>query len=129
MRKNLNNIKILPFQSDEMFPYSLAAADVGVVVLDNRVSSGSVPSKTYNLMRSSKPILYIASQESELYIYSEKFNNGKCFDNSKVHEISEFILSLKSDKNYYELLSQNSLEASKKFQRSNAKIFVKNHLN
>jgi glycosyltransferase involved in cell wall biosynthesis len=127
--KKLNNIEILPFQSDEMFPYSLAAADVGVVVLDNRVSSGSVPSKTYNLMRASKPILYIASQESELYIYSEKFNNGKCFDNSNIDAISEFLLSLKSNKKYYELLSQNSLTASKFFQRSNAKTFVTNHLN
>src|SRR5690606_34843304 len=48
--KNLANCQFLPFQSDEMFPYSLSAADVGVVILDPRISQGSVPSKTYNLM-------------------------------------------------------------------------------
>ena len=49
-KKNLSNCFFLPFQSDYMFPYSLSAADVGVVILDETTSKGSVPSKSYNLM-------------------------------------------------------------------------------
>lgn len=126
--KGISNIQFLPFQSDEMFPFSLSAADVGVVVLDDRVSKGSVPSKTYNLMRAGKPILYIASQESELYIYAQKYNNGKCFNSNAITDISEFILKLKNDTKYYQLLSENSKNASSLFDRSNARKFVESYL-
>ena len=60
--KNLPNCVFLPFQTDDMFPYSLSAADVGVVILDETTSKGSVPSKSYNLMSYGIPSLYIASR-------------------------------------------------------------------
>ena len=49
--KKLPNCTFLPFQTDEMFPFSLSAADLGIVILDELTSKGSVPSKSYNLMR------------------------------------------------------------------------------
>ncbi len=49
-QRGLDNVQMLPFQSDEMFPYSLSAADLGVVILHESVGRGSVPSKAYNLM-------------------------------------------------------------------------------
>ena len=57
--RGLKNVQMLPFQSDEMFPHSLSAADLGVVMLDERVGRGSVPSKAYNLMSFGIPALYV----------------------------------------------------------------------
>ena len=60
---NLDNCQMLPFQPDDVLPYSLACADLGVVVLDEKTSKVSIPSKTYNLMAVGVPLLCIASEE------------------------------------------------------------------
>ena len=62
--KKLPNCTFLPFQSDEMFPFSLSAADLGIVILDELTSKGSVLSKSYNLMSYGIPSVYIAGQDS-----------------------------------------------------------------
>lgn len=124
----LPNCVLLPFQSDEMFPHSLSAADVGVVILDDKTAQGSVPSKTYNLMTAAKPIIYIASAESELKDYAEKFKNGVCIHSSKVQEIADFVLKVADNIDYYKKLSENSLEASSHFNRENAAKLVEDYL-
>ena len=120
----LENCQLLPFQSDDLFPHSLSAANLGVVVLDDKTSKGSVPSKTYNLMTAAKPIIYIASKESELYDYAERYKNGKCFHSSEISKIAEFITQVAADQRQYEQLSDNSLLASKDFTRANAMKLV-----
>src|SRR5690554_4223019 len=88
--KDLPNCSFLPFQSDDMFPFSLSAADVGVVILDETTSKGSVPSKSYNLMSYGIPALYIASQDSQLHLYAEKYKHAACFTKNEKHEIVAF---------------------------------------
>lgn len=115
----LQNCKVLPFQPDNVFPYSLSAADLGVVILDNKTSKGSIPNKAYNLMTAGKPILYIASPDSELKIYAERYNNGKCFDDSELEKIAEFILKMSEDEELVRQYKRNSLHASLDFTRKN----------
>jgi glycosyltransferase involved in cell wall biosynthesis len=120
----LNNCKVLPFQADHVFPYSLSAADMGVVILDSRTSQGSIPNKAYNLMAAGQPILYIASKESELNIYAHKYANGKCFDAKDLNEIASFIKELSEDVDLQLHYKRNSLKASGDFSRKNAGIIV-----
>ncbi len=127
-QKRLKNCQWLPFQSDEMFPYSLAAADLGVVILDDRTSQGSVPSKTYNLMTVGKPILYLASKDSELFDYAINYKNGACFHSSELDSIAVFIKELSLSKDRQQLLSKNSLHAANDFKRSNAALLVNEYL-
>ena len=126
--KKLPNCQFLPFQSDEMFPYSLSAADLGVVILDEVASKGSVPSKSYNLMSYGIPSLYIASEDSELYDYTVEYNHAKCVDYNKLDEAKDFILYLKGNNETYQRYSDNALEASKNFRRSNADKIVEYYL-
>jgi hypothetical protein len=126
--KNLENCQFLPFQSDEMFPYSLSAADLGVVILDDLTSKGSVPSKSYNLMSYGIPSLYIAANDSELYDYSLKYRNAKCFDEQHLDEAVAFILELSRDKALYAEYGQNSLTAAEDYKRSNADQIVELYL-
>ena len=123
--RKLSNCQFLPFQSDEMFPYSLGAADLGIVVLDELTAKGSVPSKAYNLMSYGIPSLYIASEDSELNIYAQKFKHAKCFSEKELDKAVYFIENINTDKKYYSLLEGNNLKASENFKRSNASKFVK----
>lgn len=128
LERNLPNCLFLPFQPDEMFPFSLSAADVGVVILDEITSKGSVPSKSYNLMSYGIPSLYIASLDSQLKLYANKYKHAACFEKSQLHQAAEYLLRLKNDSMYYSQTSEASVKASKDFQRKNADLFVKKYL-
>ncbi len=127
-QRGLPNCQFLPFQSDEMFPFSLSAADLGVVILDESTSKGSVPSKSYNLMSYGIPSLYVASEDSELHDYAENYGHAKCVNHDKLDEAVEYILALKNDQNLHEKYSQNALTASLNYRRSNADQIVEYYL-
>jgi len=127
--KKLDNCQFLPFQSDEMFPYSLSTADLGVVILDKLTSKGSVPSKSYNLMSYGIPSLYIASVDSELHEYAQKFRHGKCFDETELDEAVHFVAELSRNEELQKELSENSEKAADNFKRDNADKLVDLYLN
>lgn len=127
--KGLSNCQFLPFQSDEMFPYSLSAADIGVVILDEVISKGSVPSKSYNLMSFGIPSLYIASDDSELHSYAQKYGHAKCLSHINLDEAVKFILKVKNDKKLMEQYVLNAVKASKNYRRSNADELVELYTN
>lgn len=126
--KNLPNCMFLPFQSDDMFPFSLSAADLGVVILDELTSKGSVPSKSYNLMSFGIPSLYIAGGDSELYNYAQKFNHGKCFSEHNLQEAATYILEISKNPELWKTTSERAVEASKNFRRNNADKFIELYL-
>jgi glycosyltransferase involved in cell wall biosynthesis len=127
-KRNLPNCMFLPFQSDEMFPFSLSASDLGVVILDEATSKGSVPSKSYNLMSCGIPSLYIVSEDSQLNLYACKYNNARSFTKNQIEDIADFILKLKSNAEFQKRLSENALTAAKDFTRDNADSFVKKYI-
>jgi len=126
--KKLLNCMFVPFQSDEMFPYSLSSADLGVVVLEELVSKGSVPSKSYNLMSYGIPSLYVSSKDSQLNIYAQEYGHAKCFTKQELQEIAAFIVSLSMDDNLRKQMSECALMAAQDFRRSNANKFVDAYL-
>lgn len=126
--RNLRNIQMLPFQSDEMFPNSLSAADLGVVILHDSVGRGSVPSKTYNLMSYGIPALYIAAADSELARYAGRYGHARCFVASELDEIADFVCQLADDKTMQSQMQGHAENASMDFRRSNADRFVESYL-
>jgi len=126
--KNLNNVQMLPFQSDEMFPYSLSAADLGVVILHEAVSRGSVPSKAYNLMSFGIPALYIAADDSELARYARDYGNAACFRADQLEEMGGFIRRLASGRSEHEAMMACAERAAGHFRIGNADLFVSSYL-
>ena len=126
--RDLGNVQLLPFQSDKMFPFSLSAADLGVVILHESVGRGSVPSKTYNLMSFGIPALYIAALDSELARYCEKYEHARCFSANQLDDVAEFIRSLAADQAQYEHMQLSAERAASDFRRSNADRFVQGYL-
>jgi colanic acid biosynthesis glycosyl transferase WcaI len=64
--KNLNNVLFLPYQPREVFAEMLAAADMGLVTLNPGACLSSLPSKTFNVMASGRPILAVTPPEGEV---------------------------------------------------------------
>lgn len=126
--QGLANCVLLPFQPDPLLKYSLAAADLGVVILDENVAHVSVPSKIYNLMAVGAPLMGIAPPGSELSLLTQKYGNGKTFRKDDVAGMVEFILDLNKNSQKLDCLRQKSLEAARDFTRRNAKRYLEEHL-
>ena len=118
------NIQMLPFQSDEMFPHSLSAADLGVVTLNERVSQGSVPSKAFNLMAQGIPSLYVAASDSQLARYAQQFGHARCHAPDQMDQIARFVEQLAGDSNLQRRMSEAAVKASGAFTRKNADRFA-----
>jgi hypothetical protein len=106
----------------------LAAADLSVVLIEDKVANVSIPSKVYNLMAVGSPILSISPGTSEINKMVTKYKNGRNFENNDIKGITEFILSMKNSPAMLEEFKKNSLTASKEFTSANANKFLIDYL-
>ena len=124
-QKNLDNCRFMTWQSPDILPYSLSAADLGVVTLNDTTAQLSVPSKTYNLMAAGVALLSIAPETSALAQLIQDHKNGRNFNAGQTMEIVDFILQCRNNRKELSVMSENSLKASKKYTYSNAELYLK----
>ena len=74
------------------------------------------------------PSLYIASADSQLQLYADKYGHAKCFTKSELEDAGKFILELSENKEMTSAMSKKAVEASKDFRRENADAFVEKYL-
>lgn len=125
----LTNCVLLPFQPEEMIRYSLSNADIGVVMIDQKAALLSVPSKVYNMMAAGSALLAIAPRNSELFNIIDKYGNGKCFNESELESIKQFIIDLSMDPDSLAKYKNNSTLASATFTSENAKKIYLSYIN
>ncbi len=122
--KGLNNCRLLPWQPVERIPYSLGAADVGVITLDLSASALSVPSKTYAMLAVGCALLCIAGRDSELGGIVGKYQAGEIFAPDEVDRIADFVLGMKNDAEKLERYKRNARKAALDFTPENARQYV-----
>lgn len=127
-QRGLVNCLVLPFQPDNILNFTLAAADLGVVLLDERTAHVSVPSKIYNLQAVGVPILAVADVTSELAFHVNRHGNGACFASSDISSIVAFIKEVRNDERLHLMLKKKSLEASRHYTHANATLYVETYL-
>lgn len=120
----LNNLTFFPYQSAELLPFSLAAADVSVVAQEPNAAHLSIPSKTFNYMAVGSPLLGIGGKESELQHMIEKHNNGEYFTEDNLSEIKKYIINIYKNKTLKMKYSENSRMAIKIYSYSNAFDYI-----
>jgi glycosyltransferase involved in cell wall biosynthesis len=76
-RKNLANLKVLPFQPFEAYPDTLASADVLVAILEADAGAFSVPSKVLSYLCASRPVVLSAPPENLAFRIVEKSGAGR----------------------------------------------------
>jgi glycosyltransferase involved in cell wall biosynthesis len=65
-RRQLDNVRFLDYQPKTRLAESLSAADLQLVLLDEKLTQLMMPSKLYSALASGTPVLGIGSLESEL---------------------------------------------------------------
>ncbi|MBD2358456.1 glycosyltransferase family 4 protein [Tolypothrix sp. FACHB-123] len=122
----LNNFLFLPYQDQQVLPYSLTACDLSLVSVDASTESLVVPSKLYSALASGRPIAVICSQESFLREMVAEANCGATFDNGDGHSLAQFIRLLRNDRQ----LGDRMGKAGRQYLRSHftPKIISKQYL-
>ena len=120
-KHKLQNTLFLPFQKPDILPYSISAADIGIITLADKAASLSIPSKTFYQMAAGNALLCIAHPNSELA--KIVFNNdcGKVFSPSAVNELVQFLTEIQAAEIIR--LGANSRKASQKFTNENVNLF------
>lgn len=124
----LINCLLLPFQPDNVIRYSIAAADISVVLIEDKIADVSIPSKVFNIMAVGSTILSISPENSEIGRLVKKYGVGENFNESKTNEMADFILRLKNSKELKTQYSDNAISASVNFTMANAEQYLSIYL-
>ena len=111
-KHELQNVVFLPFQPVSQLSYSLSSADIAFVSVAKEAASVCVPSKVYNLIKLSVPILGIAQRDSELSRLINENGLGACFEKEQLGECISFIRKIKTDKVYKDTIENNIIQYS-----------------
>jgi colanic acid biosynthesis glycosyl transferase WcaI len=106
-RQSLSNVIFLPFQPRPQLPLVLASADISLVMLRRGIGLDSLPSKTYSIMASGRPILVSVDEGNETYKLVKKADSGLCVPPENPAELAKAILRLKDDHDLRVRLGQN----------------------
>jgi colanic acid biosynthesis glycosyl transferase WcaI len=103
----LDNIQFIPFQPRDRLPEVLASADISLVVLRKGIGSESLPSKTFSILASGRPVLASVDPGSETWKLIERANAGLCVLPEEPTALAIAILALKQDPELCERLGRN----------------------
>jgi colanic acid biosynthesis glycosyl transferase WcaI len=103
----LTNVQFLPFQARSRLPEVLGSADISLVILRKGIGTGSLPSKTFSILASGRPIIASVDEKSETWDLIQKAQAGLCIEPENPAELVKAILRLKNDQNLRKQLGQN----------------------
>jgi glycosyltransferase involved in cell wall biosynthesis len=93
----LTNVLFLPYQDQDVLPFSLTAADLAVVSLGIHAEGLVAPSKIYGHLAAGTPLAVVAPPDSELRSLVAD-GLGRCFDNGDAAGLAEFISELAAER-------------------------------
>lgn len=105
--KNLSNVQFVPFQPRNILPQVLASADVSLVVLRRGIGTGSLPSKTFSILASGRPIIASVDEQSETWCLIQNAQAGLCVEPENPAALVKAILTLKNHPTLGDRLGQN----------------------
>jgi colanic acid biosynthesis glycosyl transferase WcaI len=94
---HLENVRFIPFQSRERVSEVFASADISIVSLRRDASLGSLPSKTFSIMASERPIIASVDPNSDTSILIQRAGCGVCVEPENPEQIVDAIRTLKRD--------------------------------
>ncbi len=105
--QDLGNLLFLPFQDQAQLPEMYGTADVALVIIKAGISAESVPSKTYTIMASGRPIVAAIDEGSEVWNLIHEADCGVCVAPEKAAALADAIRSLYEDQERARTLGEN----------------------
>lgn len=94
LKKQVNNVIMLPFQPYEDIMHVFSLGDVGLIISKPGIGQNSVPSKTWSIMSAERPILASFDINSELSTIISKADCGLCVQAGEKEALKQAILEL-----------------------------------
>jgi colanic acid biosynthesis glycosyl transferase WcaI len=106
LQRNLSNVEFLPFQPRPRLPEVLATADISLVSLQKGVGLASLPSKTFSILASGRPILASVDEGSDTWKLLQRSEAGICIPPEDPMALSDAIKDLKKNPSKCESLGK-----------------------
>lgn len=108
----LPNLHLLPYQPLDQLPYTLPAADVGIVTLGDGYEGLSMPSKTYDLLAAGNAILGISRAPNDLAATLASHRLGANFAPDDPAGIAAWLETLAGDRAQLAAMQQAARQAA-----------------
>lgn len=94
------NVRLFDYQPNDIFPYSMACGDIGIVSQEASMAHLFMPSKTYSMMACGEAIVGICSEHDDLKELIENNEIGYCVSDSDSDKLVEYIKKLYTNKEF-----------------------------
>lgn len=103
----LTNVKFIPYQPRQRMPEIFAATDVALVSLKKGTAFGALPSKTFSILSSGRPVLACIDEGSDAWNLITRANAGVCVPPEQPELIAQAMRDLKANREQCAVLGQN----------------------
>lgn len=107
-KNSCKNVFLFPLQDKEMFPFSIASGDIGIVTQEVKMADLFMPSKTYSMMACGEAIISVSTKKDDLTALVEKKSIGECVTSDNAQDLSDKILYLYENKDILEEYKKKS---------------------
>lgn len=107
-RNHPENVKLFPLQREEVFPFSMACGDIGVVTQETSMAHLFMPSKTYSMMACGEAIVGICTENDDLGIMIKANSIGEVISDSSADTMAKIILDLYENRSKTEEYKANA---------------------
>ena len=123
--RGCSNVRFLPFRPASELPYVMAAGDLHVVTVKRGLEGVVVPSKVYNILAAGRPLLAVATQETEVARFAERDGCGLAADPDDPGAVAAAVRSVLLNRNRLANMSQRARELAKTYDRvGQLRLFV-----
>jgi glycosyltransferase involved in cell wall biosynthesis len=112
IRHKLNNLHVMPFQSEDMLPFTMSLADIAIVALDSGAEGLMIPSKMFYYMAAGAAVVGISNGRNDVSEIIDKSNCGISVPPRDPDNLAKVIADLANNVDQLDAFKNNSRKAA-----------------
>jgi colanic acid biosynthesis glycosyl transferase WcaI len=114
-RRDLENVRFLPFQRRERLAEMLSSADAGLIVLKKGIGTQSLPNKSLSLLASGTPLLASVDEDSAMASLVRRSGAGLWTPPENPERLAEAVLALRASPSLREEMGRRGRRYAEEF--------------
>ncbi|MEM9470300.1 MAG: glycosyltransferase, partial [Pseudomonadota bacterium] len=115
-KRELENIKFIPFQPAGHFQTILESADLHLVTLRPKLDGYLVPCKFYASLAVGRPVIFLGPKESEIGQVIKEYGCGEIIEEMKAEKLADAILKYRHEGDVWFSAQEGSQKAAEVYQ-------------